>query len=259
MPNEGQHKFWNRTYMDTVWPHLEQVSDNGTPLLLAAANAQPGERILDVGCGGGKTTLALAAAVGPQGAAVGVDISEPMISLARQRLADYPGSNASFIAADAQEHKWDQTFDAVVSQFGCMFFDAPELAYGNLAQALAPEGRLACVVWQEAEKMDWMPNRLLQPLMPQAESPINPHALADPDYVQALLSQAGFTDISSQPQDVTAHVGEDFLQDAFTVDLVEPEHRDAARAIVAEHKARFRDGDLYTVTLPMLVITARKA
>lgn len=245
--------------MDAIWPHLEQVSDHGTPVLLEAAELSQGERVLDVGCGGGRQTLALAAAVGPTGAVVGIDISERMISLAQSRIEQADASHVSVQVGDAQTEVFEAAFDRVVSQFGCMFFDDPATAYGNLCKALKAGGKLVCVVWQSADKMTWMPNQALQPFMPEAESPINPHALADPSYVESLLSEAGFTDISTQEQNVEAEVGDNFIQDAFTLDMVPEPHKEQARQLIAEHKERFRVGDVYRIQLPMLVIRATKA
>ena len=256
--NEGQRDFWGRTGMDAIWPHLEQVSDHGTPVLVDAAELTAGERVLDVGCGGGKQTLALAEAVGPTGAVTGIDISERMISLAQSRVEQAGTSNVSVQVGDAQTQTFDAGFDRVVSQFGCMFFDDPASAYANLCAALKPGGGLTCVVWQSADKMTWMPNRALQTLMPEGESPINPHALADPDYVRTLLGDAGFTDISSRELNVEAEVDDNFIQDAFTLDMVPDEHKEQARHLIDQHKKSFRVGDKYRIQLPMLVIRATK-
>ena len=244
--------------MDAIWPHLEQVSDQGTPVLLAAAELSQGERVLDVGCGGGKQTLALAAAVGPTGAVVGIDISERMISLAQSRVEQANASNVSVHVGDAQTEAFAGDFDRVVSQFGCMFFDDPETAYGNLCKALKAGGKLTCVVWQSADKMTWMPNRVLAPLMPEVESPINPHALADPLYVESLLSQAGFTDISTEEKNIEAEVGENFIHDAFTLDMVPEPNKEQARQLIDQHKESFRVGDNYRIQLPMLIVRATK-
>ena len=245
--------------MGAVWPQMEQVSDHGTAPLLEAAALQPGERVVDVGCGGGRQTLAVAQAVGSDGHVLGLDISPQMIELAQARVSEAGATNASFRVADVQTEPFEpDSFDVAVSQFGCMFFDEPERAFANLCSALVPGGRIAFMAWQAAERMTWMPNRLLAPLMPESESPINPHALAEADYVQALFSAAGFTDITSTELDVEAQLGDTFIQDAFTVDLVLEEHKSEARALVEQHKAQFRHGDGYRVVLPMLVIQATK-
>jgi SAM-dependent methyltransferase len=246
--------------MAAVWPHLEQVSDHGTPVLLEHASLAAGERVLDVGCGGGKQTLALAQAVGPEGSVVGIDISERMIALAQARAAQAGAANVALMVGDAQtEALPSNEFDCVVSQFGCMFFETPSAAYANLFTALKPGGRITCVVWQSAERMTWMPNRLLQPLMPDAESPINPHALADADYVASLFGDAGFRDVDTREVNIEADVAADFIQDAFTLDAVPAENKDRARQLIEDHKAQFRVGDRYHIGLPMLVIRASKA
>lgn len=244
--------------MDLVWPHLEQVSDYGTPVLLQAAQLTDGERVLDVGCGGGNQTLALASAVAPQGSVVGIDISQRMIALAQQRVEQSTSSNVALMVGDAQSEELSGPFDVVVSQFGCMFFDTPESAYANLFAALKPGGRIVCVVWQAAERMTWLPNHLLQPFLPDTEAPINPHALSEPAYVEQLFTKAGFVDLTVQPLEVEAEVNGNFIQDAFTLDMVPDEHKAAARELIAKHKEQFRIGKSYHIALPMQVLCARK-
>lgn len=259
MANDGQKEFWGRTNMDVIWPHLEQVSDHGTPVLLEAAALAGGEHVLDVGCGGGKQTLAIAAAAGPQGSVVGIDISERMIALAQSRVAEAGADNVTLLVGDAQTEALPaDSFDRVVSQFGCMFFENPAAAYANLCAALRPGGKITCVVWQSAERMAWMPNRLLAPLMPEVEAPINPHALADAAYVDSLFGAAGFANVDSEEINITAEVDENFIQDAFTLEPVPEEHKATARHLITEHKESFRVGDVYRIQLPMLVIRAEK-
>ena len=124
--------------------------------MLAAAAIAPGDRVLDIGCGCGNTTLAAARAAGPDGSAHGVDLSVPMTDLGRQR-AEQERVNATFEVADAQTHPFKAgAFDVAVSRFGVMFFDDPVAAFTNIAGALRPGGRLAFVCWQDLMVNDWM-------------------------------------------------------------------------------------------------------
>src|SRR5205085_5408254 len=121
-----------------------------------AANLGSADSVLDVGCGCGSTTLALARRVGSSGRALGIDISAPMLEVARRRAREEGLSNASFEQADAQVHAFRQEFDVLYSRFGVMFFDDPPLAFKNLHGAMRAGGRLAFVCWQALHKNPWM-------------------------------------------------------------------------------------------------------
>nr|NIP77423.1 methyltransferase domain-containing protein [Xanthomonadales bacterium] len=114
---------------------------------------QPGERILDLGCGSGATTEALSRAVAPDGHVTGVDISADQIAVARAR----PGNaGAAFIVGDAQNHPFEvATFDALLSRFGCMFFDEPVAAFTNLRRALMPGARAVLLAWRAMAMNPW--------------------------------------------------------------------------------------------------------
>jgi ubiquinone/menaquinone biosynthesis C-methylase UbiE len=124
--------------------------------VLEAAQLHAGERVLDVGCGNGATTLEAAQQLSPGGEAVGVDIAAPMLKLARSR-ADAAGlSNVRFLEADAQTYTFEKgEFDAVISRFGVMFFEDPVVAFTNLGHALGSGGRLAIVCWQDVLQSEW--------------------------------------------------------------------------------------------------------
>jgi ubiquinone/menaquinone biosynthesis C-methylase UbiE len=112
-------------------------------ILIAAADLTPGEAVLDIGCGCGTTTLAAARAVGPAGTVAGIDISDLMLDVARQR-ADAAGiTNMTLLQADAQVHDFDaDSIDVAISRFGTMFFADPDAAFANIATALRPGARL---------------------------------------------------------------------------------------------------------------------
>lgn len=165
----------------------------------------PGEHVLDIGCGAGDTLLDLARAVGPGGAVLGVDISGPMLEVARRRTADLP--NVACLQADAQAHPFEPAaFDAAYSRFGVMFFPDPAAAFANIRRALKPGGRLAFVCWRafEDNELDYLPLRAAAPHLPPgaAEAPAREaFSFADPDMVRRVLAEAGFHRIAVEPHD----------------------------------------------------------
>ena len=195
--------------------------------VLDAASLAPGERVLDVGCGNGATTLDAARRVGPGGRAVGIDLSEPMLAEARRRAAE-EGLDVEFVQADAQTAGFPDLFDAVISRFGVMFFDDPHAAFTNLARALRPGGRVVLACWQEMMSNEWMRVPAMtavefvgvpEPPPPGAPSPFS---LANPTLVRELLTGAGLADITidavsdpltfgRDPDDVVAFLRTDTL------------------------------------------------
>ncbi len=170
MTNDAQREVWSAADVAETWPKTEAISDQGTPLLMEALRLQPGERVLDVACGGGKTTMAAARAVGPSGHVTGVDISKGMLELAKQRLAEAGLSQVELVLCDAQVDPFPSgPFDAALSQFGIMFFDDPKAALGNIRSHLKPGGRVAFVVWQPEDRMAWSPAHVIIPFLPPPE------------------------------------------------------------------------------------------
>jgi SAM-dependent methyltransferase len=210
--NTQQITYWNDAPGKT-WADLQDILDvqlepMGAAVLEALA-VRPGERVIDVGCGCGQTTLALADAVGPAGLALGVDISEPMLEVARKRGEGRP--QVRFVNADAQTYAFDAGgFDALHSRFGVMFFDDPTAAFANLRTALKPGGRLAFLCWRTPAENPIMTapmaaaQKYLPPPEPVAPGTPGPFAFADPERVRAILAGAGFSDIAIRPQDMPA-------------------------------------------------------
>jgi SAM-dependent methyltransferase len=168
--------------------------------LLAAAAIADGERVLDIGCGTGQTTL-LAARAATNGSALGVDLSSQMLAHARRRAANEGIDNASFEQADAQIHWFEpHTFDVAISNTGATFFGDLVAGLANIARALRPGGRLVLLTWQPPAENEWIreftgalaAERDLPGPPPDAPSPF---ALSDPDRVRSTLTHAGFTDI----------------------------------------------------------------
>jgi SAM-dependent methyltransferase len=215
--NREQQSFWNE-HAGPIWvrnqEHLDaQIRPHGE-LALARLAAQPGERILDVGCGCGETTLALAEQVGASGAVLGVDLSEPMLQRARERAEEAGLGHASFRAADAEDADLGQgSFDAVFSRFGVMFFGAPEAAFANLLRALRPGGRLGFVCWGLLAENDWVrvpmeaAAPLIDPMPPPPPGAPGPFSFSDPEFSdpdrpRGILEAAGFGSIAIERADV---------------------------------------------------------
>jgi SAM-dependent methyltransferase len=200
--NADQAEYWNSP-SGQRWITWQEALDQRfaplTELLMARAAVRAGECAIDVGCGTGTTTLQLAAAVGAHGSVLGIDISEPLLAAARRRCLHGGQANVRLIRADAQTHRFERgCHDVVVSRFGVMFFDDPISAFRNLAGALRPRGRVAFVSWGPLEANPWFTLPLqvgierLGPPEPQPPRAPGPLALSEPDYVDEVLSAAGF-------------------------------------------------------------------
>jgi SAM-dependent methyltransferase len=210
-PNASQIEHWNGAAGET-WVKLQarldvQLAPLGRRAMDQAA-IRPGEAILDIGCGTGQTTLELAERVGGSGTVLGVDISGPMLDLARRRSAAAGLAQARFEQGDAQTRRFAQgSFDLVFSRFGVMFFADPIAAFGNLRRALRRQGRLVFVCWRQARDNEWVTvpmaatfQHLPRPPAPEPGAP-GEFAFADRDRVQAILAAAGFADIRIEKSD----------------------------------------------------------
>ena len=185
-------------------PLERQLAPLGRRALTALA-PRPGESVLDIGCGGGETTLDLARAVAPDGAVVGIDLSAAVLAFARRTAEGW--ERVRFVQADAQLFPFEPAaFDAAFSRFGVMFFTDPIAAFTNIRRSLRPKGRLAFVCWRALEEnpLDIVPLRAASALLPpqpahDPDAP-GPFAFAKPDRVRGILERAGFIEI-----DITAH------------------------------------------------------
>jgi SAM-dependent methyltransferase len=176
-------------------------------LLVAVAVAEPRQAVLDVGCGTGATTVALAKRLG-SAAVVGVDLSQPMLEHARLR-AQREGSAATFVCGDAEVHPFEPaSFDLIVSRFGVMFFDDTVGAFGNLRRAARADAELFAIAWRSASENPFMTaaERAAAPLLPAlpARDPDGPgqFRFADANGVVRTLEQSGWTEIELRPLDV---------------------------------------------------------
>jgi SAM-dependent methyltransferase len=215
-PNRDEAARWNET-SGPVWVELQDVLDRMFAPFEArlVAEAFPGEggRVLDVGCGAGATTLAMARRLGPMGQCLGVDISAPLVAAAKARAAAEGLASAAFVQADAQTHAFEAPFDAVMSRFGVMFFDDNEAAFANIRRAARRRAKLTFVAWRSPADNPFMSvaPRAAAPFLTLA--PANPDApgqfaFADGDKVRRILDASGWEDIEVSPIDVPMIVAE---------------------------------------------------
>jgi ubiquinone/menaquinone biosynthesis C-methylase UbiE len=204
--NSDQAAYWNgpagRRWMerqDTQDVLLAPISK----LLLDRSRPEIGERVLDIGCGCGATTIELAQRVGPAGHVLGMDISAPMLRRARERAP--AGLPLEFVLADATVHAFEPgRSDLLFSRFGVMFFADPVLSFANMRKALRSGGRLAFASWREPRHNPWMMIALQEaykhvPRLPELgpDHP-GPFAFANEQRVRRILAEAGFSSIAME-------------------------------------------------------------
>jgi SAM-dependent methyltransferase len=208
--NSAQAEYWNASAGQRWTDHQEHQDQVLRPVsdrLIAVAAPKPGDRVIDVGCGCGATTIDFAARVSPGGEVLGLDVSEPMLARARERAAQ--NLPIRFERADATVYGFEPNgADLVASRFGVMFFADPARSFANLRRGLKPGGRLAFACWREAKQNPWLILPLREaskhaPPLPETnpEDP-GPFAFASDARVRRILSDAGFADIVLEPHDL---------------------------------------------------------
>ena len=209
-PNSAQADYWSsepgykwiakETFLDAAFAAI-------LGRLLERTDIRVGESLLDIGCGTGASTLAAALKTGSTGLVTGLDIAVQMLDRARRRSDDAGLQNTSFILADAQTHSFvAESFDAIISRFGLMFFANPVAALANIATALKPSGRLVFAAWGPVAGNPWftIPRdaaiaRLGKPLPADPFAP-GPLAFQDVDRVTKLMKQAGLRDVRGETE-----------------------------------------------------------
>ncbi|MBL8772249.1 MAG: methyltransferase domain-containing protein [Phenylobacterium sp.] len=216
-PNRSQADAWNDA-SGRAWAEMQDMLDRMLApfeaTLTQAAFPGAGRRVVDIGCGAGATTLAMARRLGPDGLITGVDISGPLVAVARAR-ADAEGLRAGFIQADAQTHAFEAgTFDAAISRFGVMFFDDPVAAFANIRRALRPGGTLTFEAWRSPMENGFMVSAAMAaaPFLPAMKPPApdapGQFGFADGARVRRILDAAGWRDVEVAPLDMPCEVPE---------------------------------------------------
>jgi SAM-dependent methyltransferase len=244
---DEQARLWNGA-SGRAWVDLQELLDGiyepFEALLVDAVSRRHARQVLDVGCGTGSTTLAIARLLGSKGRCTGIDISEPMIATARAR-AERERTPASFIRGNAQVHAFEPaSIDMIVSRFGVMFFDDPVRAFANLRHAAAADGELRSIAWRSPADNPFMTTaeRAAAPLLPNLP-PRRPDApgqfaFADRDRVHSILEKSGWREIDIQPIDVVCTLPEHQLVGYLTrlgpIGMVLQDADDRTRARVIE-------------------------
>jgi len=210
-PNAQMIEYWN-DHAGPSWVRFHKKLDGQIGgigrIAMDRAGIKAGQRVLDIGCGCGDSSLELARRVSPEGGVCGIDISAPMLDLAEQRATLEPTLKLEFQRRDAQTADFSGAlFAHVFSRFGVMFFDEPVSAFGNIRNALPADGRLTFICWRPLEQNPWMGVPLgvaHEFVAPPEASPLGapgPFALADEERTKQILTDAGYADVSLEALD----------------------------------------------------------
>jgi SAM-dependent methyltransferase len=216
-PNADQIEYWN-SERARKWVELQERMDALIEAFgaraIERAELAADERAIDVGCGCGGTTLALAARVGARGRVLGADVSAVMLERARERARSACLANVEFVEADAQTHAFDAgAWDCVFSRFGVMFFADPARAFANLRRALRRDGRVSFACWRAMPENPWVTVpfgalvKVIPPPPPPPPGTPGPFSFGDPERVRKILDEAGFAEIELVPYDAPLALG----------------------------------------------------
>ena len=261
--NSGQIEFWNGEHGES-WARYSAIVDHMfselTDAVLDAAEIRPGDRILDIGCGGGGLSMAAAQRTTAIGTVTGIDVSGPMLDRAQDRADEAGLVNVVFVLGDASIYPFaEMSFDAAISRLGVMFFDAPEEAFRRVAGSFSTGARVAFGVWREPRENPWAmePVSAAKPFIdmpprPGPEDP-GPFSFANPDRVRRILEGAGLEDVRLAPFDFAIPLGRDLDEAlAFAMEMgplskplgeVTGANRDKAIAAIRDVLSGHRDDD----------------
>ncbi len=262
----GQHWVERQAAQDAL---LAPISD----ALIDRARIEAGERVIDIGCGCGATTIAAAEKVGPSGHVLGLDVSAPM--LARAQELTPADATVAFAHADAMVHHFKAvSADLVISRLGVMYFADPIRAFLNIRTALRSEGRLAFACWRELRENPWylLPLQAAYEHVPKLPAlPPNapdPFSFASREWIEHVLGEAGFRRIRLEEFDTVLDVGgeggfDSAVQRALEIgpasralDGQPSELRDLAAASIRKSLARYAKGQTVTVPASLWIVTA---
>jgi SAM-dependent methyltransferase len=278
--NSEQAAFWSQ--VAPKWLELddqlalEVLGALPARLAMDRLNVSAGQRVLDIGCGTGRTTLELAALVGPAGAVVGVDISAALVASGRAAAARLGIDNVAFLHGDVQASDLSESlFDAAYSRFGVMFFADPPAAFANVRDALRPGAVLSFACWGSVLDNDWVvvPVAAVAQVtgsLPPMPAPGEPgsFSLADPDRIREILGTAGFGHIEVTPHADQIAISEEGITDfagvalellRFAGALPDSDDETRAQALAAiEHGLRARlQGGQVLLSRSVHLVTAR--
>ncbi len=242
--NSEQIAEWNGA-LGQRWVAMQQELDRivvpfGDAALKAAA-PQPGERVIDIGCGCGGTSIEIARIVGATGSVLGIDVSQPMLEVARAHAALANCAHLAFRDGDASEARLPANIDLLFSRFGVMFFGQPSPTFSHLRRSLRTGGRCVFVCWRTPRDNAWAMTPLsaarkamgVAPAPPDPDAP-GPFAFADEERLRAVLSTAGFDDIDVQRFDAAIALGATPRSAAESVAQIGPVSR-LVREVGVEH------------------------
>ncbi|MGO4457793.1 class I SAM-dependent methyltransferase [Streptomyces sp. M-16] len=274
--NKDQEQAWNG-YEGAFWARHQDrwdaVNDGFNQPLLDAAGIALRDRVLDIGCGAGRTTR-LAARLAAEGTALGLDLSAPMLERARASAAHERTANVVFSRGDAQVHPFAPGgFDVALSRYGVMFFADPQAAFANIGRALRPGGRLSFVCAALPEENDWLRAlATLRGILPVGEFGVpgapGMFSLATPGRASAILEASGFEAVESVGVEAYGDWGRDaedaaaFLLDSgpgrHLLDQVGPTEAERARRTLADALHPYESGGAVRLRSSSWLVTARK-
>jgi SAM-dependent methyltransferase len=271
MTPDDQAALWNGE-MGKTWVEMARVTDQLfeplTAPLIEAAGAGAGA-LLDVGCGAGFTTLALARALGPQARTVGADISEPLLNAARDR-AEAAGVSIDFVFGDAQTFEFERaSFDLIVSRLGVMFFADPVAAFANLRGAATDSARLRFICWRDPAENPFMTltaraTKGLLDLPARVPNTPGPYGLADAERTRRILTEAGWSGVEVRPFGATCAMPADELMTFLTrigplreaLAEADDERREAVLEAVRTAAEAYVDGDRASFVAALWIVDA---